>query len=299
MITTGSLITVIMLCLFGCTDLNSNDKNHEHEIDALQRIENRDRLSEQQIREFQGCNADSDCIYVNNGCCDCANGGKETAVNKSKVDAFKNALICSNTSCTERGRVRPCGSGHTKCENNLCIFIPADAALPQTPVTHYVDPQLRKQIAQVQDSQSLWETMKGNRHGELNYFYIIRHSNDFDLRDTVTTVQISNGRVSDRWVKGHRGRRVIDFHENTETLGSNKDEDGRLEGEPPIDFDELYSVCLKDILIPLDNSKYYVEFLPNGLLKECVSVFQGVSDDPGSGIRPLVDFQWGIFPGHR
>ena len=38
---------------------------------------------------LQECIADADCIYVDNGCCDCANGGMETAINSTKLSSFK------------------------------------------------------------------------------------------------------------------------------------------------------------------------------------------------------------------
>ena len=41
------------------------------------------------ITAYQSCAQDSDCVYVQNGCCDCANGGVDTAVNKDRLKEFQ------------------------------------------------------------------------------------------------------------------------------------------------------------------------------------------------------------------
>ena len=72
---------------------------------------------------YRHCDSDSDCVFVNNGCCDCANGGRELAVNKAALDAFKKRIICPKvTICTERGRTPPCGAGAVSCENHRCVY---------------------------------------------------------------------------------------------------------------------------------------------------------------------------------
>jgi len=80
-------------------------------------------LPEEDTLDYRDCTADSDCVYVTNGCCDCANGGKDLAVNKSKVADFGAEFDCSGR-CTLMGMDPPCGSGTVKCEKNLCTYTP-------------------------------------------------------------------------------------------------------------------------------------------------------------------------------
>ncbi len=70
-----------------------------------------------------GCSNANDCTYANNGACDCANGGIETAVMKAKYEEFV-GLFKKNVACTERAKVPPCGTGTTSCIDSRCNFEP-------------------------------------------------------------------------------------------------------------------------------------------------------------------------------
>lgn len=85
------------------------------------------KLLGQELEAFQSCDTDDDCIYINNGFCDCANGGEEVAVNKNKYDEFKMIFNSTLLPCTRRGRPLPCGIGAgVKCHRRkkLCTFNP-------------------------------------------------------------------------------------------------------------------------------------------------------------------------------
>ena len=75
-------------------------------------------LPEKDTTDFRACATADDCVYAENGCCDCANGGEEIAINKSKIAAFRAMFQC--TGCTERAGT--CGTGRIACEQGLCVY---------------------------------------------------------------------------------------------------------------------------------------------------------------------------------
>lgn len=86
-------------------------------------------LPAEKLGEFQQCSRDADCVYAQNGCCDCANGGQETAVNKKRLDDFTKLFDCARVGCTQKGSVPPCGSGVVACVSGACTYSkPASAS---------------------------------------------------------------------------------------------------------------------------------------------------------------------------
>lgn len=79
-------------------------------------------LPQSALDEYRHCESDEQCTWVNNGCCDCANGGEDVAVAVDKKDEFRARFDCSNTPCTLRGAVPACGTGTAVCEAGLCVF---------------------------------------------------------------------------------------------------------------------------------------------------------------------------------
>ncbi len=79
-------------------------------------------LSREATLSFRACEADDDCVYAQNGCCDCANGGESIAVNINQAAAFEALFECENVACTMRAAVIPCEQGTTKCELGVCEF---------------------------------------------------------------------------------------------------------------------------------------------------------------------------------
>lgn len=80
-------------------------------------------LSDFDLGKYQYCGTDSDCILAQNGCCDCANGGQDIAINKERVSAFQSRFDCLHVECTEKATEPPCASGVVSCINHKCRYI--------------------------------------------------------------------------------------------------------------------------------------------------------------------------------
>lgn len=86
-------------------------------------------LSEFELGRYQYCGADKDCMVVNNGCCDCANGGKDVAINKERLQAFKSRFDCIQVVCTQLAAEQLCGSGLLSCINHKCKYFESKEAI--------------------------------------------------------------------------------------------------------------------------------------------------------------------------
>lgn len=73
--------------------------------------------------EYRACEIDTDCVPALNGCCDCANGGRDIAVNRARASDFTARFLCPGA-CTERAG--DCGNGTISCQNKLCTFVALD-----------------------------------------------------------------------------------------------------------------------------------------------------------------------------
>ena len=80
-------------------------------------------LEEFELARYQYCGQDSDCVAVTNGCCDCANGGEDVAVNKLRVEAFRKRFDCLHVSCAGQDADPPCGEGVVTCLNHKCKYV--------------------------------------------------------------------------------------------------------------------------------------------------------------------------------
>lgn len=87
-------------------------------------------LSEFELGRYQYCGEDRDCVAANNGCCDCANGGKDVAINKERTEAFKARFDCMQVMCTEMAAEPMCGSGLVSCVNHRCKYFERSEAAP-------------------------------------------------------------------------------------------------------------------------------------------------------------------------
>lgn len=74
------------------------------------------------LDEYRRCVRDDQCTWINNGCCDCANGGEDIAVALDKAKAFRARFDCANTPCTAMDIEPPCGTGEATCKAGLCVF---------------------------------------------------------------------------------------------------------------------------------------------------------------------------------
>lgn len=88
-------------------------------------------LEDFELGKYQYCGNDRDCIWVINGCCDCANGGKSTAINKIHFTAFNARFNCLNVTCTGNTHNTGCEEGLTSCINHKCRYVePIDEIIP-------------------------------------------------------------------------------------------------------------------------------------------------------------------------
>ncbi len=84
-------------------------------------------LPEEETLAYRDCVVDSDCVYASNGCCGCANGAEDIAVNKTKLNDFEALFDCDGVMCTLMAPAEPCGStGTISCKNHICEYTPAN-----------------------------------------------------------------------------------------------------------------------------------------------------------------------------
>ena len=79
-------------------------------------------LSAFELGRYQYCGDDRDCVVVNNGCCDCGNGGQDVAINRERQKAFEARFDCMHVSCGGKEVFPLCGSGVVSCLNHKCNY---------------------------------------------------------------------------------------------------------------------------------------------------------------------------------
>ena len=131
-ILSAAFLGLILFTVVSCTESGQNSSNLS--------LSSPIPLTEQEMLSYRACDNDTDCVFVNNGCCDCANGGKEAAINKNFVDEFNGQFACEDISCTAMARIPACGSGSVSCLENKCEYIPlAVSPLPEEEMLGYRD----------------------------------------------------------------------------------------------------------------------------------------------------------------
>ncbi len=87
---------------------------------------------DEETLSYRYCREDAECVYVNNGCCDCSTVGQEIAVNRQEAERFTKDLDCPDwftEHCpTDRQRDPPCGSGQSVCQNGICRYLAPEGA---------------------------------------------------------------------------------------------------------------------------------------------------------------------------
>jgi hypothetical protein len=76
-------------------------------------------LSGTDLAKYQNCKVDDDCVYAQNGSCDCNNGGMGVAVNKTLLTEFRKNFEA--TTCTVV-QGASCTDGLPRCEQNKCLY---------------------------------------------------------------------------------------------------------------------------------------------------------------------------------
>ena len=71
--------------------------------------------------DIYACRADSDCMAIQLNCCNCANGGYTTAINKMAKNYWTrtNLSNCSNVRCSAVAHFCSWNAG---CENHRCVL---------------------------------------------------------------------------------------------------------------------------------------------------------------------------------
>jgi hypothetical protein len=79
-------------------------------------------LSDFELGRYQYCGKDADCVVSINGCCDCANGGMEVAVNKERLEDFRKRFECLYVECGRKPANPPCANGVVSCIEHKCKY---------------------------------------------------------------------------------------------------------------------------------------------------------------------------------
>lgn len=83
-------------------------------------------LSAFELGRYQYCGEDRDCMHAVNGCCDCANGGEDVAVNRQRYEAFRDRFQCLHVSCGDKTLQPECATGLVSCLNHKCRYFRSD-----------------------------------------------------------------------------------------------------------------------------------------------------------------------------
>ena len=75
-------------------------------------------LPRESIRQYQECTDTSECIRVDNGCCNCANGGDTVAIHRKFEKEFRDHFNCQEVICPQRAG--DCMFREPICRNGLC-----------------------------------------------------------------------------------------------------------------------------------------------------------------------------------
>jgi len=75
------------------------------------------------------CKGDADCVIVPDGCCSCANGGKQRAARKIEADALRAAQreACKDVMCTMMVSTDPTCGKRAACVEGACAMRAAKA----------------------------------------------------------------------------------------------------------------------------------------------------------------------------
>ena len=78
-------------------------------------------LSDFEVGRYTRCSSDKDCVIAVNGCCDCANGAKDVAVSKERLEAFKARFDCQKVLCENMDNDL-CARGVVSCVKQVCKY---------------------------------------------------------------------------------------------------------------------------------------------------------------------------------
>ena len=82
-----------------------------------------------ELRQYRKCNDTSNCIRVDNGCCDCANGGGTISINREFDKQFHALFDCKKVMCTQRAGT--CLFREPVCKDGFCELGPQKQLFPK------------------------------------------------------------------------------------------------------------------------------------------------------------------------
>ncbi|HMO17442.1 MAG TPA: hypothetical protein PJ989_05080 [Oligoflexia bacterium] len=83
-------------------------------------------LPDLDLKKYQYCGKDSDCVQVVNGCCQCLQGDPMTAINRSHLADFERQFSCSKVKCSPDSKTHTCMDGVVSCINHRCTYFPPE-----------------------------------------------------------------------------------------------------------------------------------------------------------------------------
>jgi hypothetical protein len=81
------------------------------------------------LAPFQACDDASECIRVDNGCCDCANGGSTVSINRKFEKEFRSLFDCRGVICSQK--VGACLYREPQCDGGRCVLGPQRQLFPR------------------------------------------------------------------------------------------------------------------------------------------------------------------------
>jgi len=124
----GAILIAIVVIIVGYFILSQTkkislqvDRNIDNIPDIREEMENKIILRNSWLK----CEKDNDCIETKKDCCDCYNGGEQTAMNRKYFDDWYELLNnnCADIDCSA---FENCEEGRVKCNNNICEFVSSD-----------------------------------------------------------------------------------------------------------------------------------------------------------------------------
>ncbi len=79
-------------------------------------------LPASKYKKHQFCRHTADCVRVDNGCCDCANGGDTIAIHRKFEAKFRAQFKCDGIACPQKAG--DCGFREPECKDNVCVLGP-------------------------------------------------------------------------------------------------------------------------------------------------------------------------------
>jgi hypothetical protein len=122
----GSILIAIVIIIIGYFIFSQTKKISLQLDDSIDNMPDiREEMKNKVIlrNSWLKCEKDSDCVETKKDCCECINGGEQSAINRKYFDEWYE-LLNKNCKDIECPAVENCVEGRVKCNNNVCEFVP-------------------------------------------------------------------------------------------------------------------------------------------------------------------------------